>query len=253
MSDGEGSSSAIASRWLFAGLIAAVAVLLGGLALWRDARRETVGSHPLVAGELRLAGPHAELRIVRDKRGVPHVRAQSERDAWFGLGFAQAQDRLGQLVWLRRLALGRSAEVVGREGFASDSLVRTLGLAQLADRELARARLETRRALEGYAAGVNAWLAQLRRGETAPPRALTEAVDAIEPWTPRDSLAIAKHQAFALADPIAEILVLERVVRALGAGPARGLFPAPANTLPAATAWAPPRPQTSVTPTRCSA
>jgi penicillin G amidase len=221
-----GSGGTISPRVVFAGLIAVVALSLGVLAFVREDQRERSSAHPPVDGTLAAVGLEAPLRIVRDRRGVPHVRAGSERDAWFGLGFAQAQDRLGQLVWLRRLALGRSAEVVGESGVASDSLARTLGFARLAERDLARARPEARRALDAYAGGVNAWLAQLREGETAPPLGLAEPVRGIEPWTPRDSLAIAKHQAFALADPIAEILVLEQVVRALGAGSARGLFPA---------------------------
>jgi penicillin amidase len=223
---GSGSRRAVSTRALFAGLIAAVGLALGALALWRDSRHERDSAHPLSEGTLTAEGVGAELRIVRDRRGVPHVRAASERDAWFGLGFAQAQDRLGQLVWLRRLALGRSAEVVGESGLAADSLARTLGFARLAERDLSKAGPGTGLALEGFAAGVNAWIAQLRQGRSAPPLGLLEPLASIEPWTPRDSLAIAKHQAFALADPVAEILVLEQVVRALGAGPARGLFPA---------------------------
>jgi penicillin amidase len=186
-----------------------------------------------------VRGLDAELRIVRDRRGVPHVRASSEEAAWFGLGFAQAQDRLSQLVWLRRLALGRSAEIVGQSGVASDALVRTLGIPRLAERDLARSQPRTQRALAAYADGVNAWLAQLARGDTAPPLGLAEPLAGIAPWMPRDSLAIAKHQAYALADPVAEILVLEGVVRGLGAGPARGLFPAaPSAPPPVVTARA---------------
>ncbi|HEU4430317.1 MAG TPA: penicillin acylase family protein, partial [Myxococcota bacterium] len=177
------------------------------------------------------------------RRGVPHVRARSERDAWFGLGFAHGQDRLGQLVWLRRLALGRTAEIAGEDAAAADSLARTLGFAGLAARDLARASADARAALEGYAAGVNAWLALLRDGQAAPPLGLQEPLAEIEPWQPRDSLAIAKHHAFALADPIAEILVLEQVVRALGAGPARALFPVglrvPSASAPRAIAHTP--------------
>jgi penicillin amidase len=234
---GSGSQRAVSTRVLFAGLIAAVGLSLGALALWRDSHRERESAHPPSEGTLTVIGASAELSIARDRRGVPHVRAATERDAWFGLGFAQAQDRLAQLVWLRRLALGRSAEVVGESGLASDSLARTVGFPRLAERDLSRAGPGAKLALDAFAAGVNAWLAQLRQGAAAPPLGLIEPVAGIEPWTPRDSLAIAKHQAFALADPVAEILVLERVVRALGAGPARGLFPAaPAPPPPAPSA-----------------
>lgn len=241
-----GGGRAVSTRALFAGLIAAVGLSLAAFALWRDTRRERLSAHPPAEGTLAVEGLTSELRIVRDRRGVPHVRAASERDAWYGLGFAQAQDRLGQLVWLRRLALGRSAELVGERGFASDALARTLGLAQLAERDLSRAQPEARAALEGFAAGINAWLAELGRGETAPPLGLIEPLEGVEPWTPRDSLAIAKHQAFALADPVAEILVLEQVVRALGAGSARGLFPAPASGTPPAVLASRSAPRTGV-------
>ncbi len=213
------------TRSRFVLLIAAVALALSGLALWREARRERRSAHPPSEGRLELAGLEAELVVVRDRRGVPHARARSERDAWFALGFVHAQDRFAQLIWLRRLAQGRSAELIGRDGLASDRLSRTLDFAGLAERDLARARPESRQVLEAYAAGVNAWLARLRDGETAPSLGLLEPVAEIAPWTPADSLALAKHQAFALADPIAEILVLEQVVRSLGAGPARALFP----------------------------
>ena len=220
-----GDGRATSTRVLFAGLIAAVALSLAGIAFWREARRERRSAHPPAEGSLEARGLDAELRIVRDRRGVPHVRASSERDAWFGLGFAHAQDRLGQLVWLRRLALGRSAEVVGENGLASDSLARTLGFGRRAQGDFARSSPEAKRALEAYAGGVNAWLDLLREGVSAPPLGLPEPLGQMQPWTPQDSLAIAKQQAFALADPIAEILVLEQVVRALGAGPARDFFP----------------------------
>jgi penicillin amidase len=232
---GGGDGRATSTRVLFAGLIGAVALSLALLAVYREARRERRSAHPPAEGQLVVRGSEATLRIVRDRRGVPHVRASSEHDAWFGLGFAQAEDRLGQLVWLRRLALGRSAELIGEEGVASDSIARTLGIRRRAEGDLARARPDARRALEAYAAGVNAWLDQLRRGETAAPLGLPEPLGQVERWKAADSLAIAKYQAFALADPVAEILVLEQVVRSLGAGPARAFFPeAPAAIAPPA-------------------
>lgn len=213
------------SRSRFVLLIATAAVLLAILAIWRESRRTLVDPHPPAEGRLRAAGLAAGLEIVRDRRGVPHVRAQSERDAWFGLGFAHAQDRLSQMLWLRRLAQGRSAEQIGPDGLLADRWARTLDFAGLAKRDLARASPEARAALAAYSAGVNAWLAQIAAGAVAPPLGLLEEGGAITPWAPEDSLALAKHHAFALADPVAEILVLEQVVRSLGAGPARRLFP----------------------------
>jgi penicillin amidase len=227
------------SRSSFIAMIAAVALVIGGLSVWRQARRVLVSPHPMTEGRLEVAGLDAPLEIVRDRRGVPHVRARSERDAWFGLGFSHAQDRLAHLLWLRRLVQGRSAEHVGRSGLLSDRWARTLDLAGLAKRNYAAASRETRSALEAYSAGVNAWLAQLAAGVVAPPLATLEVPGEIELWRPEDSLAIAKQHAWSLADPVAEILVLEQVVRSLGAGPASGLFPeAPARAASQAPAVA---------------
>ena len=44
--------------------------------------------------------------IIRDSRGVPHISAENAADLYFALGYAQAQDRLWQLDYLRRQAHG---------------------------------------------------------------------------------------------------------------------------------------------------
>ena len=41
--------------------------------------------------------PKPGVRIVRDKYGVPAVTARNDRGAWFGVGYAVAQDRLTEL------------------------------------------------------------------------------------------------------------------------------------------------------------
>ena len=57
--------------------------------------------------------PRAGVRIVRDGYGVPSVHASTQRLAWWGLGYAVAQDRLFQLETFRRQAEGRLAEILG--------------------------------------------------------------------------------------------------------------------------------------------
>ena len=51
-------------------------------------------SLPRLGGEIPVAGIGAAVEILRDGYGVPHIFAQSERDAHFALGFVHAQDRL---------------------------------------------------------------------------------------------------------------------------------------------------------------
>src|SRR5687767_14013793 len=57
------------------------------------------------------AGVNALVEIQRDQWGIPHIFAKSDRDLYFGCGYAMAQDRLLQLHYLRRKGLGRLSEV----------------------------------------------------------------------------------------------------------------------------------------------
>ena len=93
--------------------------------------------------------------ISRDGYGVPHVRAESAADAWAGMGYACAQDRLFQLDYDRRRACGRWAEVAGFAALSGDVLARRLGLATAAKLDVAVMSPPVRSAFEAYASGVN--------------------------------------------------------------------------------------------------
>lgn len=103
-----------------------------------------------------VAGLDELVVIGRDEHGIPHVEARTERDAWFGLGFAAAEDRLWQLEYDRRRACGRWAEVVGAEALPADRLARRLDLASAAHADVTAMDDATRDAFTAYAAGVDA-------------------------------------------------------------------------------------------------
>ena len=114
-----------------------------------------------------LAGPKAEIRIARDADGVPTITARDDEDVAFGLGFVHAQDRLFQMELQRRYAAGRLAEIFGPDALASDRQMRIFGLYRAAEAEIPFLSPEMNRALQAYAAGVNAFLAS-RRGALPP-------------------------------------------------------------------------------------
>src|SRR5690606_8162006 len=147
--------------WLVLGLIA-LGIALAGLLVARVGveRRALRRALPQLEGRIELPGLADELVIVRDVRGIAHVRAKNEADAWFGLGVVHAQDRLAQMTWLVRAARGRTAEVIGRDGLEIDRRSRTLGLGRLADRRAQQLDPAVRGLLEAYSAGVNAWIAR---------------------------------------------------------------------------------------------
>jgi penicillin amidase len=84
----------------------------------------------------------------------------------------------------RRVAGGRLSEVLGERAYDTDRLMRTLGLARLADRVVAKLDGETRSSLEAYAAGVNALVAE---GRTLPPEFAVMRTG-FEPWKPADTV-----------------------------------------------------------------
>ncbi|HEY6096566.1 MAG TPA: penicillin acylase family protein, partial [Candidatus Deferrimicrobium sp.] len=54
-------------------------------------------SVPQRDGVLSVPGLSAPVEIVRDRYGVPHITAASDRDLYFAQGFVHAQDRLFQM------------------------------------------------------------------------------------------------------------------------------------------------------------
>ena len=95
-----------AGRVIVALLLLGVGIAATGAVLLSHQLRARAGppSGTLVADSIG-----ATLRIARDEFGVPHVRAESWADAYFGLVFVHAQDRMWQLEVLRRSARGRAA------------------------------------------------------------------------------------------------------------------------------------------------
>ncbi|HTO71653.1 MAG TPA: penicillin acylase family protein [Myxococcota bacterium] len=214
------------SRWLrlAAGAVAAVLALsaAGAAVVLALAGRDP---GPPAAGELAVSGLGAAARIVRDPFGIPHVQAESANDAFLALGFAHAQDRLWQMEVLRRSARGRLAEALGPRALDADRLARTLGFGAAADDEARHLSRDTRAALESYAAGVNAWLAEIAAGRAPRPFELRWLELEPEPWTAADSLAIARLRAWNLGRSLGASLLLDRLVSELGGVPSRDFFP----------------------------
>ena len=112
--------------WTLLGALALLLLAGGGGYLWLR------GSLPQTSGTITVQGLAAPVEIVRDVDFVPHIRAQSEADALFGLGYAHAQDRLWQMEFQRRIGNGRLSEFAGPSQLNTDKFLRTLGAARAA-------------------------------------------------------------------------------------------------------------------------
>ena len=146
---------------IFIGMLAIVLLAVVGGYLYLQTTK------PSYSGEFKLNGLHAEVEVLHDNYGVPHIYAQNETDAYFALGYVHAQDRLFQMEMLRRAAGGRLSEVLGKDLLPVDKLFRTLGLNKFA-REHAQKFLNTdssnmQKATLAYQKGINEFV---RTGKT---------------------------------------------------------------------------------------
>ena len=87
---------------------------------------------PDITATLQLQGLQRPVAIIRDRWGIPHIRAENEHDVFFAQGFVSAQDRLWHMDYDRHRALGRWAECAGPSGLSEDRLLRTFGLERAA-------------------------------------------------------------------------------------------------------------------------
>ncbi|MCV6596360.1 MAG: penicillin acylase family protein [Mangrovicoccus sp.] len=212
-----------AFRWalrLF--LVVAVLGLGAGLLAYQFASR----SLPPLEGRFEVAGLVGPVEIVRDTSAIPHILGATDVDSYFGLGFVHAQDRLWQMMMMRRTVQGRLSEMFGPRTLEIDEAMRRFDLYRLAQDSVAAQDPRTIAALEAYAAGVNAWLAEINkgaRGRGAPEFFLF--APEIAPWQPADSLAIIKLMGVQLSTQINEEVLRGRAALMLEPARLRDLLP----------------------------
>jgi penicillin amidase len=146
-------------------------------------------------GRLDVAGPRGTIRIRRDHWGIPCIDADSDHDAHFAIGFCHGQDRAFQLEVLLRAVRGTLAELFGPTAVAIDQLSRRIGFHHAARQQLPRLAPDIRAMLDTYAQGAQA-------GVTAGcprPHEFVLLRARPTPWTPLDTLAMAKLVSFTLS------------------------------------------------------
>jgi len=113
------------------------------------------------ARTVKLSGARAPIEVVEDELGVPHVRAGSLHDAYFGQGYLVARDRLFQIDMEIRRDMGRMAEAFGPRFVSADRGARLFLYRGDIDAELAALPADVLECARGYVAGVNARLDEL--------------------------------------------------------------------------------------------
>jgi penicillin amidase len=183
-------------------------------------------SLPDYSEDFTLDGVSAPVEIVRNNANVPHIFGATDDDVFFALGFAHAQDRLWQMTQMRRTAQGRLSEIFGQRTVRIDEIMRRFDLYGLATQSVAAQDEPTRRALQAYANGVNAWIGQVNegaRGRGAPEFFLFQPEIAV--WQPADSIAILKLMALQLNSQLSSEVLRARASLVLPEERVRDLLP----------------------------
>ncbi|MEM8798586.1 MAG: penicillin acylase family protein [Pseudomonadota bacterium] len=179
-------------------------------------------SLPQTDGSMKLVGLDAEIEVLRDKNGIPHILAQSEHDAYFALGVVHAQDRLWQMETNRRIPGGQLSELLGAATVSTDKFMRTMGLCNRAEKALASLDDQTLGMLDAYAEGVNAYM-EKRSGALPVEFVMVRAKFA--PWRPVDSLCFLKLMALSLSENWSQELARVALVSQLGIEAANEFIP----------------------------
>ncbi|GAA0694475.1 penicillin acylase family protein [Marinobacterium maritimum] len=140
-----------------------------------------------IIAALPLFADAGEVTIKRDTWGVPHVYAETTHDLFYGYSYSVAQDRLYQMEITKRSTQGRMAEVLGADYIDYDKKIRGNYDPISIQRQVDALNTDDRAILDGYAAGMNAWIKQvLAKQNTLLPKQFHDNDFLPEEWTAFD-------------------------------------------------------------------
>lgn len=88
----------------------------------------TKSKKPIYEGEISFQNIDKETTVYFDEYGIPHIYANSQKDALRVLGYVHAQDRLWQMEVMRRIAPGRLSELFGTKALKNDLFFAGIGI-----------------------------------------------------------------------------------------------------------------------------
>ncbi|MFI1948847.1 penicillin acylase family protein [Streptomyces virginiae] len=180
-------------------LVLALVAGLGYGAYWSvDGVR---ASFPQTTGSLKVPGLTGTVDVKRDAHGIPQLYADNDDDLFRAQGFVHAQDRFWEMDVRRHMTSGRLSEMFGSGQVETDAFLRTLGWRQVAQEEFdKKLSTETKKYLQAYADGVNAYLKGKSGKDLSVEHAALKLTDDYRPeqWSPVDSVAWLKAMAWDL-------------------------------------------------------
>jgi len=134
----------------------------------------TVKKLCLIAFSITLAYA-GKVTILRDEYGVPHIFAADPAGAAFGSGYAQAEDRLEEMLKNYRRAEGTMSEAFGAEFFRDDWRQRVWRHRLVAEQHYQELSPRSRAIIEAFQAGVRQYMREH-------PERVPAWAPKLEPW-----------------------------------------------------------------------
>ena len=135
------------------------------------------------AAQSRTAPAGDEATIYRDEYGIPHVYAPTLEAASFAVGYAQAEDRLEELLKNYRRANGTMAEIAGPDSYRSDLIQRMWRHSTISREKYNDVSPKMRADIEAYIEGVKSFMREH-------PEQVPKWAQEIHPW---DVIALGRY------------------------------------------------------------
>jgi len=136
----------------------------------------------LLLSKMPAAGAK-EVTIYRDEFGIPHVFADSLEGAAYAVGYAQAEDRLEELLKNYRKANGTMSEVFGPDYFRHDLIQRIWRHNEISREKYQQVSPKMRSVIEAYHRGIKQFMKEH-------PEQVPAWAQEIQPW---DAVALGRY------------------------------------------------------------
>jgi penicillin amidase len=186
--------------------------------------------------DLHIPGLTAPVHAVYDEFGFLHISGKTDEDAFAAVGYFHAANRFFFMDFLRNAIRGTLGKMISAPGIVDRDVTSRTFFATpngdpLPEKLVSQFDPSTKSAIEAYARGVNAWLADMRakrNGATLTPEYDAVSKD-IRDWEPADSMAVALFSLNDLSNNADAEVTLGRVAQKAQA--LAGTKPAIAKTL----------------------
>ena len=133
-------------RRILLGFLMLLVVTAASLALWEPLTAEAPAAP---------AFKPADVRIARDKFGVPHIFGKTDADVAYGVAYAHAEDDFSTLQEVLAMTRGRAGAMLGQDGAKIDYAEALLDVRATTKRDWPRLPADVKLLFTAYAAGLN--------------------------------------------------------------------------------------------------